>query len=185
MGSHAHGRRIKVCRDEVYIDCVRGNRAKCEKLITMSLSHVSAFLSHRQRRRRRRRRKSLYAWPVTRHHLYSLSLSLYRSQYVIICHIGVFHSLPHWLTRSFAPSLSPCPAHHFIVIIFPLHHYRFFIVSPSGCSHQEHNDVIYEYVCTDCVYVSNRDMSTHAHSHASTAMEFLFLKWDYMFELLA
>lgn len=108
-------------------------KAKCEKLITMSLSHVSALLW-----------KSLYAWPVTRHHLYTIICW----QCCRYCGRHAFTILLSYTRVCFTfPSVF---ALHMVLLLFSFSIIIvFFIVSPSGCSrHHQHNDVIYDYVCT-------------------------------------
>lgn len=100
---------------------------------------------------------------VTRHHLYHIRNHLSHSR------CAPSHSL-----RFILPLRTCFYCYYFF---FLLHHYRFFIVSPSGCSHQEHNDVIYDYVCTDCGIICPTDIQrmknrggwrqklTHTHPH--------------------
>lgn len=81
-------------------------KAKCEKLITMSLSHVSAFLL------KVIVRLACDATPLIHNNF--LVLAGY-------CSRGTMHTRAHSLFHRF------CPAHDFIVIHFPfVHHYRFF-----------------------------------------------------------
>lgn len=85
---------------------------------------------------------------------------------------------------TFQPNITVSVAvtHVFIIIIFPLHHYRvFFIVSPSGCSHKQHNDIIYDYVCTKWVKICAPSTQKHKLKECFERKE----EWDCMFELLA
>lgn len=136
------------CVAEVYTQNERRGKycAKCEKLITMSLSLVSAFFSFI------RRQKSLYAWPVTRHHLYSIRNHMPYSRHLV-----------HLLDYSM---FALCTV---LLLLFSFASLSFFfIVSPSGCSHQEYNDVIYDYVCNDCECMcpteTRHDMTTQART---------------------